>query len=914
MELVGRHAEVDRIATLAALPRESALVVVGDPGLGKSTLLDTAAGRVPIPVVRVEVNASEAHWPLSGVTTLFAALNDPRAAAHAARLVSRSAPTGADSGDELAAAHDFLEGIRALGLPRTLLLIDDLDLMDVESQQLIAFLAGRLAGTSLRIVATVRGVCGEGPLSSLPSMTLSPLDPDQALTLARVVAPDEADDGVLTVLVHETGGNPKALSEQLAALGREQLIGSEPLTLPLRPTPTADAVATHVLSCADEDQVAVLGRMAFSPAVRMPSPAFDRDTVADLVDAGLIRVRGQFVEFRNPLVRAHLHWHMPSRDRRAAHAELAEQLATSDAKAALWHRTFVTDRVDTVALLDAARSYAVDGFPFAAVTLAERALQRGDRQEAEQLALLGVAEALLAGRFLTLAARYAAAIHPFPSLTRDARRLRLRYSVDYLSGSPVLADELLVPMPALPSEETDTLAGLLVMVATFRAEAWECDSARDLLDRADPLLLEASAHTRQIHAAAEQLVAAVGGTLPPDEELHDGLESETLLALSEPALLLLGHALSLSERYRSARRALAIVLGRASRTAPVWIEAARYLGIENEIRSGHVRQALRAIDVWEAGSSVAERLREPSRVIAIAWRHSVEGRPSEALATLDLVLAGRSSTRLWGATAKLHALRGKIALLSGDVDTALIALEAADAIGRDLRNPTLLRHVGDLVEASVRAGKLEDARRLTERFDADHRRRPSRWGTLVLARCRALVAEPAVAGRAYREALEVFEPSDSPVERARTLDVVAFLLGRAGALEDRDKIAAAAAAAYEAAGVRRPAPVTALASPAPAFASAARSMSTVPSPAGAALRGASSAPAPFERRDSDASAILTMLTPEERSVAQKVTEGYRNKEIASSLYMSQRTVELRLTQIYRKVGARSRSHLVALLT
>ncbi|NUU12425.1 helix-turn-helix domain-containing protein, partial [Curtobacterium pusillum] len=76
-----------------------------------------------------------------------------------------------------------------------------------------------------------------------------------------------------------------------------------------------------------------------------------------------------------------------------------------------------------------------------------------------------------------------------------------------------------------------------------------------------------------------------------------------------------------------------------------------------------------------------------------------------------------------------------------------------------------------------------------------------------------------------------------------------------------------------------------------------------------------SAPVPGTPRSApDASAVLTSLTAEERAVVQKVTEGYRNREIASSLFMSQRTVELRLTQIYRKVGARSRSHLVALLT
>jgi predicted ATP-dependent serine protease len=75
MELTGRRSEVDRIAALAVLPRESAMVVVGDPGSGRSSVLDAVSHRVSIPVVRLGVNGSEARWPMSGVTSLFTALD-----------------------------------------------------------------------------------------------------------------------------------------------------------------------------------------------------------------------------------------------------------------------------------------------------------------------------------------------------------------------------------------------------------------------------------------------------------------------------------------------------------------------------------------------------------------------------------------------------------------------------------------------------------------------------------------------------------------------------------------------------------------------------------------------------------------------------------------------------------------------
>lgn len=834
---------------------------------------------------------------MAGVSTVFAAFDDPRATA----ALERTMQDAASGTAPLAVAQALLAAIRELALPPTLLLIDDLDRMDDDSQRLIAFVAGRLAGTSLRLVASVRTACEDGPLAALPTMLLGPLPPDEALALARMTSPTEANDGVLAVIAEETGGNPKALHEQLQSLSRNQLLGTDPLDVPLRPTPTTVAVAGLVLSCAEPEQVEVLAGIALAPVTRTTSSSIDRDAVDDLADAHLVQVRGQHVAVRHPLVRSLLYWRMPARTRRAAHEALADRgvevPAGEDPRTTLWHRSFGAGPVDPVPLLEAAQTYAREGLPGAAVAFAERALHLSragsGASAAEQRALLDLAEVMLARRLISLATRYLAALHRFPTLSDDTRRLRLRYSVDYLSGDPVHADELLVPTTTQDAADVDALAGLLAMVACFRAEAWETDSARELLLRAEPMLASAGAHTREMHTAGTELVQAVDGSLPPDTELHDGLSAAGLLAQSDPSLLLLGHALSLSERYRSARRVFALVLARSTTAAPVWIEAGRYLSAENEVRSGNHRQALRAIDVWEAGSAVVERLREPSRAIAVAWRHHAEGSPDDALAVIEICLAHRSTSRLWGSTAKLHALRGRILLHEGRIDEAVTALEAADAIGRNLRNPTILRHLGDLVEAYVRAGRLDDARDLTERFDADHRRRPSRWGALVLPRCRALVAPTAAVQSTYRAALDVFDPHDSQYERARTLDAFSVMLDRAGAREDRDKFAAAASAAYEAAGFRR-------------------SIRQATSAGGARTGGqwASSA----ESRTNGSTVILTMLTADERAVAQKVTEGYRNREIASSLYMSQRTVELRLTQIYRKVGARSRSHLVALLT
>ena len=883
------------------------MVVVGDPGSGRSSVLDAVADRVSLPVVRVGVNGSESRWPLAGVTSLFTALDDPRATAHIAHLLQAGA-AGAGAPSGLAAAHDFLEAVQTLTLPPTVVLIDDLDRMDEDSQELIAFLAGRLAGTALRLVATVRSVPTGSPLAALPMLRLEPVGADDALVLARSMAPEGANDGVLAILADATGGNPGVLREQFAALSRAQLTGAEPLVLPLRPTATSEAIAAAVLDgrATDDAEVDgadagrdldVLARLALVPVAK--TAGWDRDALDDLADAGLVVVRGQTAAVRNPLVRSVLHWRMSARARRTLHTELAAASAEVDPRAAAWHRSFVDDVPDAVALLDAAAEHVADGAPHAAVALAERALHVGAGCEDERAALLRVAEAMLAQRLLGLAARYLAAIRPFRRQEDEVRRLRLLYSVQYLRGETVHADELLVPVAA-EAPEAPATAGLLAMVASFRAETWDLEQARDLLARVEQLGSVLTPHTAEIAGAVQCLVAAVDGTLPPDTELYDGLASARLLAMSDPALLLVAHALSLAERSRSARRLFALVLARSQETQAVWAEGARYLTAENELRAGNFRQALRAVDAWEAGAGSAQRLREPSRAVAIAWRHFAEGRSYEALEVIDRCLALRSTALLWGTTAKLHALRGRVLLLEGRVEDAVVALEAADAVGRSLRNPAVLRHLGDLVEGYVRTGRIDDARAATARLAADHHARPSRWGAIVLARSLALVSDDTTRESARRRALELFQPHDSQYERARTLSALAVV----GTAAERPRLGAAAAAAYEAAGLRRP-----LATPAAPAAMPSFGLST-------SLRSGPtlSAPVPGSPRSApDASAVLTSLTAEERAVVQKVTEGYRNREIASSLFMSQRTVELRLTQIYRKVGARSRSHLVALL-
>jgi DNA-binding CsgD family transcriptional regulator len=61
-------------------------------------------------------------------------------------------------------------------------------------------------------------------------------------------------------------------------------------------------------------------------------------------------------------------------------------------------------------------------------------------------------------------------------------------------------------------------------------------------------------------------------------------------------------------------------------------------------------------------------------------------------------------------------------------------------------------------------------------------------------------------------------------------------------------------------------------------------------------------------------AVTEGLTPAQSRVAELVAAGLSNQEIASTLYMSTRTVESHLTKIYREHHVRSRAQLVRALT
>ena len=138
------------ISALATAEQEGSLLVSGVPGTGKSRLLAAVDPVAGVVTYRVRINPAEVEFPLSGLSAVIACFQGPTARALAATLLSppdRHSHVAAYASELLGLIHDMTQ-------PATLLLIDDIDLMDHASQTVLAMVASRLGGAGLRLVAT----------------------------------------------------------------------------------------------------------------------------------------------------------------------------------------------------------------------------------------------------------------------------------------------------------------------------------------------------------------------------------------------------------------------------------------------------------------------------------------------------------------------------------------------------------------------------------------------------------------------------------------------------------------------------------------------------------------------------------------------------------------------------------------
>jgi DNA-binding CsgD family transcriptional regulator len=411
--IVGRGAEIDALHSFLDRAGRSgeALVLVGDAGVGKTALLDVAvhpAGSLGFNVVRATGAEFEAHISFAALHQALLPLLDGIEELRPLYRDALSVALVLDEGrapDPLVVSGATLELVRRAGRKRPLLIVlDDVFWMDRASMDVLLFVARRLAGSHVGLLAALRDSVGCG----LPQYRLEPLDFDAADLLVRARFPILGPD-MRRRLLAEAAGNPLALLELPAALSGRRPFASpgSPALVPLSAR-LNELFGSRVeqLPCATRRLLllaALDGTGELTALQRTTEDAELRD-LAPAERSRLVRVDPETrrLAFRHPLTRSAVVELSTVQERRDAHRVLAGVRA-DDPQRQAWHLAEASAGPDerVAAMLETvARQMLSRGDPVGAVTALTRAseLSPADTERGRRLTTAAFVGANIAGR------------------------------------------------------------------------------------------------------------------------------------------------------------------------------------------------------------------------------------------------------------------------------------------------------------------------------------------------------------------------------------------------------------------------------------------------------------------------------------------------------------------------------------
>jgi DNA-binding CsgD family transcriptional regulator len=315
--IVSRAAELSRLddlLTALAGGEGSALIVRGEAGIGKTTLLEALAARSGdgVTVIRTCGAETEAELTFSALADLLdpvldelAALPEPQAAA----LMGALALGPPAPGDRLAVCVATLGVLRAAARRRPVLaVVDDLQWIDASSRECIEY-AARRAGGRLAVVMAARDPWYPPEHVHLPELLVGPVDDAGAAELLRLRAPDLAPP-VAAAIAQAAAGNPLALVELSAMLNTGQRTGAAPLDLPLAPGRRLQRAFSGRVGALDEPARRALLIAAAHAGPELPVIAAaclgagtDVGHLDEAEASGLVRTGADRVGFTHPLIR-----------------------------------------------------------------------------------------------------------------------------------------------------------------------------------------------------------------------------------------------------------------------------------------------------------------------------------------------------------------------------------------------------------------------------------------------------------------------------------------------------------------------------------------------------------------------------------------------------------------------------------
>lgn len=900
--LIGRDDQLRRIDALldgARLGRSGALVLHGDPGVGKTALVEhamaSADGFLVLHALGVE---TESDVPFSGLDALLRPVLELLDVIPATQSLALRGALGLDeTGTDSLAAYAGTLSVLAAAAERqhVLVAIDDAHWLDRASADALTFTARRVAGEGIGLIFATRSDTGQRFIASgLDVMEVHSLAGSDALALLRARWGDVLGPGVARHLADATGGNPLALLEVPGLLSDRQRAGLDPLGDPLPITDSIEqSVQARLRALSLETRRAVLFAAAGAPPAMLPAGARD---AAEKV--GLLHVREGTVRFQHPLVRAAVYRSATLDERRSAHHEIADTLAAPDeADRRAWHLAAGADRPDeaVAAALESAASRAHARAGFAAQTQAlVRAAELSEGDEPRGRRLHAAATAAYWAGDSALAMNLAEQALPLATepLLHAAVMHRLAIIADWHGqwrDRIVSSETLELEAARIEPLDPPRAVGLLGVILQRRFQALETREALDLAERrlaiCEPLGGERHLRALQDLARATGLRGEAGRCARLCDEILDRESSGPSLGfatnIAEPLLWL--------ERYDECRRLLMASVQEArnqGNMVRLMFELTNLALLD--LRTGHFTRAT------AAASEVADLARETDNDYLLACNLAVLARlagsrgdvaTSTEHARRASEIADRLADRLIGAEVAMALAES--ALAEGRAATAIAHLEELRRLAdeNEVDEPSVLPFSADLVEAYARTGHEAHARAELGQLERQAKVTGRRWALAAAARCRGYLGPADALDEHFGEALALHEAAGwSPFQRARTQLLYGERLRRARRRVDARRQLRAAIETFDQLGAAR-------------WSERAR---TELEATGETIA----------RRDETAP---EKLTPQELQIALQVAEGRRNREVAEALFLSPKTVEFHLTRVYRKLDLNSRAELIRLL-
>jgi DNA-binding CsgD family transcriptional regulator/tetratricopeptide (TPR) repeat protein len=876
------------------------LVVRGEPGVGKSALLEYVAGRASgCRVARAAGVQSEMELAFSGLSQLCAPMLDRIDRLPEPQRDALRTAFGLAGG---AAPDRFLVGLAVLGLlsdaaneEPLVCLVDDAQWLDQASAQALAFVARRLVAESVALVFAVREPSDEQNFAELPQLSVGGLDEEDARALLASVIRWPLDERVRDRIVAETHGNPLAVLELPRGLTPAQLAGGFGLpsvaALPSRiedsfgrrlaPLPAATRRLLVLAAAEPLGDSALLARAADRLGIKA-------EATDAAESAGLVEFCVQ-VTFRHPLVRSAIYRSASPEQRREAHQALAQATdAQLDPDRRAWHFAQAAPGPD-------------DGIASELERCAERAQARGGLAAAAAFLERSVALTLEPGR-RAVRALAAARVMAQSGAFDAAQRL--------------LASAEAGPLDALQHAGVELLRGQMAFASNRGNEA-------------PPLLLKAAKSFEPLDVALarqtylEVLAAGLyGGRFLSGTMLREAATAaQTAPAAPQPPsgidLLMDGLALLVTEGYAAsvpplkravsayitedipAEEALRWLWSVCSTAVRLWDDRSWDLLLSRYVRLARDTGALGVLPValnhraglfvFQGDFVAAAALVDEAAAITEATTSHLPPYSAVILAAyrcrerelVELVQACSDEASRQGDGRGPALLDWVMAVFYNSIGRYRDALSAATRASDDPFELVFsMWGRVELIEASARSGAPKQAADALERLSQATDASSGDWALGIQSYARALLSEGDAADRLYREAIERLGRTSIRTSLARAHLIYGEWLRREHRRTDARQQLRIAHQMFVTMGAE-----------------------------GFGERSRRELMATGETARKRSVENAGQLTVQEAQVAELAREGLSNPEIGARLFISPRTVEYHLGKVFTKLGINSRTQL-----